>query len=464
MTDLRYFFSSRDDLPDALFSMLGASFKTESSYELFSEGGPGAVLGFSSKSLELGYASPALVILPAGKTSELFSWLKTYAAETYPLSQFGRVVSIDDFRSVESLKDSSNVFWKRPDRWSSVVLGEILAQSDSDPIVSALPLSRANATFSFAVAKSAIAHRSDLVSEECIRRLRVLSEDKRFLDRSLSLTDIIPIWKKVGSTWDEYAGLPQLLKLIQVSQSKDLFEPPYAAVRNKAFEELLSDSVEQRVLAFRSFVNAQASVERHQTESFADAFEIALAAFLVGRGTSHVFLLKDMARKYPSVYVWFGLFAGLAGPVYWDVAWARAAKGIEKTLNAHFSWAESPLCDISWPEYSWVASTDNEKLITEIPKQLPKVLTIEIFPGATCQLRLKAPNPVQKDRAVPSEQVAESVSFPQSDLVYAFVKEFIRLSDKNKLDLGAVLGEDLVRSDTSTPTKRNKRTSSKTVK
>lgn len=464
MTDLRYLFSSRDDLPDALFSMLGASFKTESSYELFSEGGRGAVLGFSSKSLELGYASPAIVILPESKTSELFSWLKTYAAETYPLSQFGRVVSIDDFRSVERVKDSSNVFWKRPDRWSSVVLGEILAQSDSDPVVSSLPLSRANATFSFAVAKSAVAHRSDLVSEECIRRLRVLSEDKRFLDRSLSLTDIIPIWERVGTVWDELAGLPQLLRLIKVSQSKDLFEPPYAAARNKVFEELLSDSVEQRVLAFRSFVNVQASVERHQAGPFADAFEIALAAFLVGRGTSHVFLLKDMARKYPSVYVWFGLFAGLAGPVYWDVAWARAAKGIEKTLSVQFSWAEPPLCDISWPEYSWVASTDNEKLIAEIPKQLPKVLTIEIFPGTTCQLRLKASNPVQKDRVVPSEPVADSASFPQSDLVYAFVKEFIRLSDKTKLDLDAILSQDVVSSETSTPPKRNKRTTSKVVK
>lgn len=464
MTDLRYLFSSRDDLPDALFSMLGASFRTESSYELFSEGGRGAVLGFSSKSLELGYASPALVILPSGKTAELFSWLKTYAAETYPLSQFGRVVSIDDFRLVESLKDTSNVFWKRPDRWPSVVLGEILAQSDSEPVVASLPLSRANATFSFAVAKSAVAHRSDLVSEECIRRLRVLSEDKRFLDRSLSLTDIIPIWRRVGFTWDDNAGLPQLLKLIHEAQSKDLFEPPYVAARNKVFDELLSDSVEQRVLAFRQFVSVQSSVERYQTESFTDAFEIALAAFLVGRGTSHVFLLKDLARKHPSVYVWFGLFAGLAGPLHWDVAWARAAKGIEKTFNAHFSWAEPPLCDISWPEYSWVAATDNEKLITEVPKQLPKVLTIEIFPGATCQLRLKVANPVQKNQVAASEQIAENVSFPQSDLVYAFVKEFIRVSDRAKLDLGAVLGESPARSDTSVPPKRNKRTSSKVVK
>lgn len=464
MTDLRYCFSSRDDLPDALFSMRGASFKTESSYDLFSVGGRGAVLGFSNRNLKLGYASPALVILPADKTAELFSWLKTYAAETYPLSQFGRVVSIDDFRLVESLKDSSNVFWKRPDRWSSVVLGEILAQSDSDPVVSSLPLSRANATFSFAVAKSAIAHCSDLISEECIRRLRVLSEDKRFLDRALSLTDIIPIWRRVGSTWDDSAGLPQLLKIIQESQSKDLFEAPYAAARDKLFDELLSDSVEQRVLAFRSFVNVQASVARYQKESFSDAFEIALAAFLVGRGTSHVFLLKDLARKHPSVYVWFGLFAGLAGPVYWDVAWARAAKGIEKALNAHFSWDEPPLCDISWPEYAWVVSTDNEKLITEIPKQLPKVLTIEIFPGSTCQLRLKVVNPVQKNLVAASEPVVESMSFPQSDLVYAFVKEFIRVSDKSKLDLGTVLGQDPALSDTSNSPKRNKRTSNKTLK
>lgn len=463
MTDLRYLFSSRDDLPDALFSMMGAKFKTQSSYELFSEGRQGAVLGFSSKSLELGYASPALVILPTGKTAELFSWLNTYATETYPLSQFGRVVSIDDLRSVESLKNTGNVFWKRPDRWPSVILGEILAQSDSDPAVSSLPLSRANATFSFAVAKSAIAHRSDSVSEECLRRLRILSEDKRFLERSVTLTDIIPIWRRVGFRWNDAEGLPQLLKLVQESRPGDLFEPSHVAARDRVFDELLSDSVEHRVLAFRDFVSVQASVECYQTDSFTVAFEIALAAFLVGRGTSHFFLLKDLARKHPSVYVWFGLFAGLAGPVYWDVAWARAAKGIEKTLNTHFSWAEPPICDISWLEYSWIVSTDNEKLITEIPKQLPKVLTIEIFPGTTCQLRLKVASPVQKNLVAPPEPLSESVSFPQSDLVYAFVKEFIRVSDKAKLDLGTVLKEDktIATSELRPPAKMTKRSSKK---
>ncbi len=458
MTDLRYIFSQRDDLPDALFSMQGNSINTESSPYLFSNASQGAVLGFSTENLDLGYTSPSLVILSTTKTAELFAWLKTYAAETYPLSQFGRVVSADDFKAVESPKNTSNIYWKRPDRWSSIVIGEILAQSDSDPIVSILPLSRANATFSFAVAKSAVAHRNDSVTDECIRRLKILSSDKRFLDRSLSLIDINPVWRNLGYLWDNSQGLEQLLSLI-TAPSNELFESPHVTARNTAFTELLSDSVEHRVLAFRNFLGANNINEKSYKDDSSKAFDIALAAFLVGRGTSHVFLLKESARLFPAVYVWFGLFAGLAGPIYWDIAWARAAKGIEKTLNSNFSWTESLPCDISWPEYLWIASIDNEKLIADIPKQLPKVLTIEVFPGATCQLRMKSANPIQQNLDVPIEKPFEESVFPQAELVYDFIREFIKVSDKHKLGIDvSTIGTDNANiSKPTTPAKRNKR-------
>jgi len=90
MTELNFEFSSRDDLPDALFSMLNSPF-TPKPIEAVEPNGLGAILGYPKKSSWHGYSSPYLIILPAVKTFELFAWLTTYAPETYPLSQFGRV-------------------------------------------------------------------------------------------------------------------------------------------------------------------------------------------------------------------------------------------------------------------------------------------------------------------------------------------------------------------------------------
>lgn len=464
MTGLSFIFSPRDDLPDALFAMLGTSLQTKLTADLFPSLGQGAVLGFANEHLELDYTAPSLVILPKVKTAELFSWLKTYAAETYPLSQFGRVVSLDDFKSIEGLKNVGNVFWKRPDRWASVVLGEILAQSDADPAVSVLPLSRANATFSFAVAKSAVTHRDDSVTDECIHRLKILSADRRFVERSVSLNDLDPIWRKLSFKWDASLGLQQLIPLMTDSLSNELFESPELVARKSSFAELLSDSVEQRVLAFRKFSNNQISNHSLSGNNGVSYQDLALAAFLVGRGTSHVFLLKDIARQYPAVYGWFGLIAGLAGPTYWDIAWARAAKGIEKTLKSNFSWAEPSSCDISWPEYSWIASTENEKLIAEIPKQLPKVLSIEVFPGATCQLRLKSARAAEESVDAASPKFVAAASFPESDLVYAFVREFIKVSDKAKLDLNVFPEREAIVEPPKTQAKKTKRVSTRQIK
>ncbi|WP_218577134.1 hypothetical protein, partial [Pseudomonas sp. FSL R10-2398] len=72
--------------------------------------GLGAILGYPKQSSGHGYSSPYLIILPPVKTFELFAWLKTYAPETFPLSQFGRVVSRADFDYVKKTADQGRFF------------------------------------------------------------------------------------------------------------------------------------------------------------------------------------------------------------------------------------------------------------------------------------------------------------------------------------------------------------------
>ncbi|WP_454911270.1 hypothetical protein [Stutzerimonas chloritidismutans] len=431
MTELKFAFSSRDDLPDALFSMLNSPHIPKHSIEAVEPIGLGAILGYPKQSSEHGYSSPYLIILPPAKPFELFAWLKTYAPETFPLSQFGRVVSRADFDSVKKSTGRDKIFWQRPDRWPSVVLGEMLAQSDGDSSVVSIPLSRAIATYSFSVARASVAHKDDFVTQECINRLESLSSDRRFVERLIHIKSLQSLWGRVGIAWDDNAGAEQLLQACH-PENKDLFGNG-PSITN--YMGLLSDSAENRVVAFRNFAKdwsaRLASPRDHDGQA---ELEIALAAFLVGRGTSHAFLLKDIVRNDPSIYVWFGLIAALCGPTSWDPAWARAVKSIEKSLKSSFSWEEISPCDISWAEYRWLNSLDNEKTFQELPKLLPKVLSMEIVPGVVCQFRLKSAG-IIRDAEHSGAVVEAPVNTVETDMLYKFVSEFMKVADKSKLNL-----------------------------
>ncbi|QVW21930.1 hypothetical protein KJF94_18810 [Pseudomonas hormoni] len=452
MTDLKFAFSSRDDLPDALFSMLNSPHITTNSIEAVESVGLGAILGYPTQSSQHGYSSPYLIVLPSVKPFELFAWLKTYAPETFPLSQFCRVISRADFDSVKKSAGQGNVFWQRPDRWPSVILGEMLAQSDGDSSVPSIPLSRATATYSFSVARASISHRDDNVTQECINRLESLSSDRKFVERLIHIKSLQPIWGRVGIAWNDDAGAEQLLKTSH-SGNKDLFgnEPSITD-----YMELLSDSAEHRVVAFRNFAkNWHSRLAGPRDLDDQAELEIALAAFLVGRGTSHAFLLKDIVRSSPSIYVWFGLIAALCGPTCWDPAWARAVKSIEKSLKSNFSWEEISPCDISWAEYRWLDSLDYEKAFQELPKLLPKVLSMEVVPGVVCQFRLKSAGFIRD--AEHSGVVAEApVSSVETDMLYKFVSEFMKVADKNKLNF-----IDAVPASSGDTTPKTRRTNSK---
>lgn len=435
MTELEFKFSSRDDLPDALFSMWMSLEIPKKTIEEVEAKGLGAILGYSMQSSEHGYISPYLIVLPALKPFELFAWLKTYAPETFPLSQFGRVVSRKDFDSLKKITGGDNIFWERPDRWPSVVLGEMLAQSDGDISIGSIPLSRATATYSFSVARASIAHKSDFVTQECISRLESLSSDRRFVDRLINIKFLQPVWSKVGVYWNHEAGVDQLFQKCH-SSTKDLFSNRASILDHSG---LLSDSAEDRVVAFRVFAKMWSGRLADPQDYDGQAeLEIALAAFLVGRGTSHAFLLKEVVKKNPAIYVWFGLIAALSGPPSWDPAWARAVKSIEKSLKSSFSWEEISACDISWAEYQWLDSLGNEKTFQEIPKLLPKVLSMEIVPGVVCQFRLKSAGAVQdlERGSVPVEAPGNTM---EVDMLYKIVSDFMKVADKVKFDLTGVV-------------------------
>lgn len=352
------------------------------------------------------YRPPSLFMLRHKDAAETLSWLRVYAKEAFPLSQFARVVTDADWEGIYS--KHSEGLTTRTDKWASVVLGEILAQGEPDIELEGLPLSRASACFSASVARANYVHDSFDVTRTCVERLRSISDDSRFVKRAVSIDSLVPIWALVSANIEDTTDPRELAELIlHAAEGIEQNSSNVVSTRNilKSNSQLFSDSAEERVIAFQRLANeAVALTTRSGRASAITAALLAVGAFLVGRGTSHAFLLRKFPSVAPTAFIWFGLVAALRGPRGWDSSWSRLTKGIERQLRASFDMKDPPAADICWTEYNWLAqSFSGSNGVSDLARLFPRTLSIEVIPGAVCQFRLAAESRVQAESERRSE-------------------------------------------------------------
>jgi len=394
--DIRWYAVERSELPKALFGKKPERYSV-SGLEGGLLKGNGLALGYLERDNEQEYCPPALIVLEDDVVAEVLSWVRTYAPTSFPLNQFSRVVLRSDWeRLYESLPRLTPLV-TRSDIWASVILGELLAQGDLELSIGSIPLSWCASCFSTAIARAAIVYQNDGGAiDSCVRRLVVLEKDEAFSTRSISILGLKPVWGITMESCRQRFGVTDVVgvllhQLRDIDDGEPLWMKDLAASLFSSHSPFLQDSVEGRVVAFQQLC---ADLDHYQTGKRPTrlAFvSIAAGAFLVGRGTSHAFLLSRLGRKWAEAYLWFGLMAGLAGPTSWDQVWSLTVKGAEKYLRGGFDWSGGSGADLSWAEYSWVSRTFvNKELFSELPRSLPKALTVEVLPGTTCQLRLNS--------------------------------------------------------------------------
>ncbi len=435
---LTWYQLGRDELPEVAVGMPVSKSKTPSSEPsiAFNPDFAGSV-GFAwdgSNSLE--YHPPAIFVLQNQNLKETLSWLRVYARDTFPLSQFGRVLAVDDWCLLTEDDGIGRSF--RDDRWASVVLGELLAQSDQDAPLDSLPVARAAACFSTAVARAHKLYDSYKATRTCTDRLRAIESDLRFVRRSVSVESLVPAWSMASTSFGNVSSANELAEFI-ITAADSYEGRSNASASGKKLHlpaGLYSDSIEERVVAFQqTAVEATNFVGNHGNISTHTAAVVAASAFLVGRGTSHAFLIKKHARLAPLAHIWFGVLAGIAGPMYWDPGWAKALKGIEKHIRASFCWSDPPMADISWAEYEWVSSAvRGHQAFAGMSRQVSTSISIEVLPGAACQMRLQADE--SKHQPKPTTQSQEQTTLESSNKLSADVvialEQIVKISEKAK--------------------------------
>lgn len=422
MNKLYWYDIDRMVLPDILFSVDISELKSKPPSELNDTFGP-VTIGYSRSPKETDYAQPSLILLDDLKAAETISWINAHSPESFPFSQFGRTVTKQDYKLARTLLDNDGQ-QSKTEVWPSVIIGEILALGDSETPLESLPLSRAQATFTNAVARSYINYKNSMLHGLCIERLSKLENNPRFVGRTIHVAELSSVWAQVIQEKNSDLTLKDLIDNPYLNfRGEDLFGSHYgSSVNLRNYQNLLSASAEDRILEYRKLLKEIDISQVKQNPS--DIFSVAAAAFLVGRSTSHLFLLKEIGRIVPTLYLWFGYIAGMMGPKYWTLEWSRASKGIEKGLRATFSWEDLPQCDLSWTEYEWLDKAYKGKdPFIEIPKLLPKVLSLELVPGASCQLRLSLSQGHQ-------EIIAPKPQTDESDKLRSALKEFVALADR----------------------------------
>ncbi|CAG9171641.1 hypothetical protein CURE108131_11900 [Cupriavidus respiraculi] len=382
---------AREELSDALFAnrpQYGLSLEPPNQFRL----GLDAIgVGYAEDRWNRSYTPPGMVLLDDDSQSEILSWLRVNSPEIFPLSQFARVLTWADWSAF-----GESAFYKgdpkefgREDRWASLITGEIIAQGDTDIDLSKLPLSRAAGCFSTAVARTHLTYGSKEALAVCIQRLKALELDQRFVRRHVSVKDLEPVWTVAKRAGHQVFSHEEAIDLVFHALLRDAGSSSQLNYFSRA-HNLNSDSIEERVVAFNALIEELKKQPAEIRCSSACSSVLAVAAFLVGRSTSHEFLVRRNLEAFPYGPIWFGLLAGLVGSAHWDATWARAAKGVERQLRSKFRWDESAGFDLCWTEYAWYASTFEDSYFSAIPKLAQRVLSVEVVPGASCQLRMAA--------------------------------------------------------------------------
>lgn len=406
---IRWFAVGREDLLDVLLGEASPSGPSSNAPPLADLRAGKLALGYRDDNggAMSSTCSPSLVIVEDDSATETMSWLRAFADEAFPMSQFARVVKLSDWVTFSSKrKNFSDVGDFSPQRWASVSVGEVLAQAESDIDLQNMPLSRLASSLTLPVGRVAHLFGSGEATQQCVDRLRIVSTDARFSRRPITVSQLTPIWALCSARIEGHLEAHESALMVVEAASRffrDQVEP--VSVEGGPFLEryagLLSDSAEERVVAFNEFSDNVLRFPASQLAS-SGALLLAAAAFMVGRSTTHAFLLNRFRRAAPSSFAWFGLIAAFSGSRCWDGAWLRAVKGAERLLKPRFEWTDTSPTDIGWAEFAWLAgSLDDVDQLLELPKMLPRTLGVEVVPGVALQVRLGQGSGSDETRTIP---------------------------------------------------------------
>ncbi|MBK1880984.1 hypothetical protein JIN85_01075 [Luteolibacter pohnpeiensis] len=343
--------------------------------------------GYHSNSEE----RPEVLVIEDEDAEDLMAWLYAFAADFMPLSMHFQVVLASDFDAIMRTDSFSNPIFEPV--WASMILGEFMMRGRGSKVLKDFYISWIETSCSYSLlAALQVYGDNKLIYDTFIGRLRRLKANEQLGFPELRLETLEVAWKVCidlpdrayqFEREDEFLFVQRLFHLLESSANRQFSHEFLDLLYSSYFK---SDSVERRLTGFDQVVRKCS--DQNLSDQTEVGFYLGAAAFLVGRGTSHLGLIDRPASSFPSAYLWFSILAGLCGKNSWDPRWFELIRRITPFLRSKRLEGDKP-ADLCWVEFSAMErSRESLSFAKDIVRIFPSSLVLELIPNVHFQIRL----------------------------------------------------------------------------
>ncbi|WP_180124905.1 hypothetical protein [Rhodoferax sp. BLA1] len=356
-------------IPEDLFSKKGRQALHECFWSEYGDG------------LELPVAlRPAL-----GDAESLFADAATYFSAFVPITAYLRVLDNDSLKEpLHRFKEISPDLSTHQLRSAiGLAIGELLTASlrNSKSPTESASYGASRWTLSFAVYRSAALHgdlSSDVVVERWLRIREIMKMDSP-MEHAASISWIRTLQGKGASP--QLGDGPQAAIAETVSGRQSLswlggkLAESLGGIRREV--EAMRGPFDDRSVAFSQLVQA-VTTKLPNGELGAICIAFFCNEILPG-SLSHFRLLAPLISAYPTVVIWYGMFASLSEGFDWREAFSGFGLKMARDLLQPFSPGRRPTCDIAFAELEVLSRLP---LKADVMKPThPRACSVELFPG-----------------------------------------------------------------------------------
>ena len=328
---------------------------------------------------------PIYICTPKGKSREFIAWATTYLKHMRPFTAFVRVVDIEEYIMLERIKNI-NVSSREINILVGLIIGELLTLQKMGR-VKHLNSMAAESTLSYAFAKLFMHNlpfkTTDLITQyETTRNLAgVQTLSSKNIQIQLIWSYLQPIIEGDKSILFSRSDLSYQPIDDILDNLKNGFEISKPMIENVLAHSIglnyIKDNMEVRVTNFENICSMISEIKISERSA---SFIIGYLANQISPGTlKHQMLLEPYFKRFPNIFVWYGVFAGLT--LQSDVMSFSNGLGwqISKQLDRKINLFEYPESDICFNEYEMLLKTSKPDI--SFNTQSASNIVVELVPG-----------------------------------------------------------------------------------
>ena len=327
---------------------------------------------FRSPSVGIGYIDnqvdtlPCFVVLPDKNHEEFYAWVSSYCPFALPLSQWCRVVTVDELARLPSMVIVPQ-YGDAVTAWAGATVGEAILHMGIGIDLSPISVSALQSCASFVAARAFGLWRSKEILSSSVQRYESVRKLLGVAERRLNPLEYQELWTVLeilsdGPSRRDPDESAQVELAVQscrdIQESGFVSEPTMLKVLEalrwpKVLKTFQREGAERRVVLFDEAAdNLRRSTDRKRRRTKAlEEFMVAyFAARVGGGGSGHLMLLERLVGEHPMLTVWYGVASALHRPEVWGAEFGGLGRLALKELTFPLRIDERPRCDIAFDE------------------------------------------------------------------------------------------------------------------